>query len=214
MKTILVPAGGSDSDSGIFETALAAARPLGAHLDFYHVKIDAGEALVNTPHAGFAMGPALRSTLNQLQTDAQARLSAARDHVEQFCTQHVIPILDRPNGRGEVSASWSEESGDSTPLIVRRARHSDLVVVGRRRNRNQLADDLLERLLIRSGRPIMVAPSAVAQSLIGTAMICWKECAEAAHAVTAAMPLLRHASQVVIVAVSEDDDHTALAAVD
>ena len=214
MKTILVPAGGGDSDSGIFETALAAARPLAAHLDFYHVKIEAGEAAINTPHAGFVMGRAVNNTLDRLHADTQSRFKAARDHVEEFCRKYDIPMLDRPNGRTEVSASWTDESGDSTPLIIRRARHSDLVVAGRRRSRNHLPDDLLERLLIKSGRPILVAPSSAAQSLTGTAMVCWKECAEAAHAVTAAMPLLRHAGQVVIVAVSEDDDYSALASVD
>lgn len=35
-KTIFVPTSGSDTDYGVFATALAVARPLAAHLDFYH----------------------------------------------------------------------------------------------------------------------------------------------------------------------------------
>lgn len=42
IKTILVPASGTETDLMIFETALAFARPLNAHLDFYHVRITAG----------------------------------------------------------------------------------------------------------------------------------------------------------------------------
>jgi len=34
MKTILVLTGGSHPDHVVFETALAVARPLGAHIDF------------------------------------------------------------------------------------------------------------------------------------------------------------------------------------
>ncbi len=215
MKTILVPAGGSDSDNRIFATALAAARPLAAHLDFFHVKVDAGEAAANTRHAGFAMGTAILNTLEQLQTDANTRLGAARYHVEEFCRQHGIAMVERPDARNEVSAGWFEEAGESVPLIVRRARHSDLVVVGRRSSGgNMLPDDLLERLLIRSGRPVLVAPPHAAESLSGTVLVCWKECAEAAHALTAAMPLLRHAAEVVLVSVSEDDDHDALLELD
>jgi hypothetical protein len=41
IKTILVPATGSDTDSGVFASALAVARPFGAHIDFLHVRIDA-----------------------------------------------------------------------------------------------------------------------------------------------------------------------------
>ena len=214
MKTILVPAGGSDSDLGIFETALAAARPFAAHLDFYHVKVDAGEAVVNTTHAGFAMGPGLQNTLELLHSDAEARAAAARAHVEQFCTQNNIPMRERPSVRKEVSGFWTEEAGESVPLFIRRARYSDLVVMGRRRSRNQLPENLLERLLLRSGRPILVAPARARPTLLGTAMICWKESAEAVRAVAAAIPLLRNAEQVLIVGVSEANDADTLAAVD
>jgi hypothetical protein len=46
MKTILVLSGGSDSDSSVFETALAAAQPLGAHLRFVHIRIGSGRAVI------------------------------------------------------------------------------------------------------------------------------------------------------------------------
>jgi len=214
MRKILVLAGGSDSDNGSFETALSAAKSLAAHLDFYHIKVASGEAAVNTPHAGFAMGAGLYNTLDQLHVDAQARLIAARDHVEKFCSRHQIPMCDRPHMRAEVSACWCEEAGESMPSIIRRARYSDLVVVGRKKYRDLLPNDLLEQLLLKSGRPILVAPSRATGTLIGTVMVCWKECAEAAHAVTAAMPLLRRAGKVLVVSVSENDDDGALAAAD
>jgi nucleotide-binding universal stress UspA family protein len=206
VKTILVPAGGGESDEGVFETALAAAKPLAAHLDFFHVKVGAGEAVANTPHADFAMGPGLWSTLDQVWTAAVARAVAARHHVEDFCRRHGIAMLDRPGAREAISASWSEAAGESMPLLIRRARHSDLVVVGRPTRRGQLPGDLLERLLLQSGRPILVAPSNPAPMLTGTSMVCWKECVEAAHAVTAAMPLLRQMKRVLIVSVAEKDD--------
>ena len=54
IKTILVPASGSDTDAVVFETALAAARPSRAHLDFLHLRVSSGAALQYTPHVGFA----------------------------------------------------------------------------------------------------------------------------------------------------------------
>ena len=45
IRTILVPTSGSETDAVVFETALAAARPCQAHLEFFHVRVSAGEAL-------------------------------------------------------------------------------------------------------------------------------------------------------------------------
>ena len=40
IKTILVRATGSDTDAGVFASALTVARPFGAHLAFLHISID------------------------------------------------------------------------------------------------------------------------------------------------------------------------------
>ncbi len=205
IKTILVPAAGSDTDYGVFETALAVARPLAAHLEFYHLIVDAIEAASNMPHAGFTMGAGLVSDLAALRAGEQARLLAARDHFEAFCRQSGIAIYDRPQDFSEVSANWSEESGDSLSRIMHRARCSDLVVVGRKKYQNHLPENLIDRLLLESGRPILLAPSQTVRNFSGTVMVCWKECRESAHAIAAAMPLLQAARRVFIVSVSEED---------
>jgi hypothetical protein len=41
IKSILAPATGNDTDAEVFTSALAVARPLGAHIDFLHVRLDA-----------------------------------------------------------------------------------------------------------------------------------------------------------------------------
>lgn len=52
IKTILVPATGSDADNAVFASALAVARPFSAHLDFLHVRIDAASmAVTMSPRA-------------------------------------------------------------------------------------------------------------------------------------------------------------------
>ncbi len=214
IKTILVPAGGSDSDYCIFETALALASPLAAHLEFYHVVVDALEAATHMPHAGFAMGAGLANSLSELRASEQTRLLAARDHVEIFCRKNGIVMCGKPQARSEVSARWCEESGDSLSRIMHRVRCSDLVVMGRSKHCNHLPENLLDRLLLESGRPILLAPSQNDRKVYDTIMVCWKECREAVHAITAAMPLLRRALQVVIVTVSEDGDDEGIAAAD
>lgn len=213
MRTIMVPARGSEAEESVFETALAAAKPLDAHLDFYHIKMDVGEAAANAPYVGFAMGSGLAHALDELQAEQNTRSFAARDHVAKFCRRHGVPLLERSQKGQALSASWSEESGELLPLIMARARHSDLVVLGRPRPGERLPADLPERLLLESGRPILLAPSRAVDTLTGTIMVCWKECREAAHALTAAMPLIRRATRVVLASVVENDAEDTIVAV-
>lgn len=56
MKNILVLSGGGNSDESVFATAYAVAQPLGAHLDFFHVRLEPGEAASWEPHSEFLRG--------------------------------------------------------------------------------------------------------------------------------------------------------------
>src|SRR5258707_11460148 len=70
MKNILVLAGGGDNDEAVFATALAAAQPFHAHLEFLHVQIGPGEAAAWEPHSELLRGSAIRETMQRLRTEA------------------------------------------------------------------------------------------------------------------------------------------------
>jgi nucleotide-binding universal stress UspA family protein len=209
MKSFLIPIGGSDTDSSLFETALAAARPFSSHLNFLHVHIGPGEAALHSPHTGFAMGPALSSALQELDTKAQTRSELAAQHFGEFCAKAMVEIRDAPERTDAVTASWREEDGSALPRILFHARHHDLVVVGRAKSANGLPADFLEQLLVGCGRPVLIAGPSAAPAFAGTIMVCWKESPEAARAVNAAMPFLRHARRVVVASIAENGDSTA-----
>ena len=202
MKSLLVPIGGSQSDDLVFETALAAARPFEAHLQFLHVRVGLGAAARCTPHVDFASGAALRDAMDQLDNQRASRSAGAARHIEEFCARSKVPLWDSPGLRG-VTASWREEEGDALGRILFHARHNDLIVVGRTRKPNGLPPDFLELLLLKSGRPVLITGSAAPMVLTGTIMVCWKESADAARAVTAALPLLARAERVVLATVAE-----------
>jgi len=157
MKNILVLAGGGDNDEAVFATALAAAQPFHAHLEFLHVQIGPGEAAAWEPHAEFLRGPAIRETIQRLRTEAVMRTASAKSHFEQFCDVHKIVVSDQPLGIA-VSANWREEIGDAERRLMFSARHHDLVVLGRRTGLNGLPPDLIERILLGCGRPLLIAP--------------------------------------------------------
>ena len=164
MKSVLVPIGGSDTDASLFETALAAARPFSSHLNFLHIHVGPGQAAANTPHAEFAMGPALSNALRDFEAQAKARSAAAAQHFRDFCLRSSVEICDVPASAKGVTASWQAEGGHALRRIMFHARHNDLVVVGRAKTANGLPADFLEELLLGCGRPVLIASSAPART--------------------------------------------------
>jgi len=205
MKTILTFVGGGDRDQVILQTALAAAIPLSAHLDLLHVHVPATQAARHS-RAEFASGDALRNALQRLETDANAFSDLAAANVRAFCASAQIAMCDVPTGVRSVTASFREEHSNALERLTFHARHSDLVVMGRVRQKQGLAPDTLEHLVLNCGRPILVAATAAPQTLTDTIMVCWKECSNAARAVAAATPILAKAKRVVLVSVAERDD--------
>jgi nucleotide-binding universal stress UspA family protein len=205
MKTILVLVGGSDRDQVVLQTALAAALPFSAHLEFLHIHVSSGQA-ARYSGAEFARGPALRNALEQLENKAKSFSEIAADHVRDFCAHAMIEICDTPAKAQKVTASFREETDNAQARLTFHARHNDLIVMGRSKQTQGLAPDTLERLVLSCGRPMLVAASAPPQQLTGTVMVCWKESDNAARAVAAATPIMSKAKRVVFASVMERDD--------
>ena len=201
-KTILVPVSGSRTDDAVFATALALARPFGAHLQFLHVRLTPATAARAVPQFAFCRGAAISHELDRLQSLIDELATSARQHVDDFCKAQDVAFRDRPSPEGRVTAGWLEELDQPTAHFLFHARHSDLVVLGRRACRDHLPTGLLEDVLVQGGRPIVIAPEAAPHGF-GTVAVGWKETPEAARAVAAALPLLRQAAQVFLLGIAE-----------
>jgi nucleotide-binding universal stress UspA family protein len=204
IATILVPVGGAESDQVVFDTAFAVATALNAHLDFVHVRIGAVEAALHTPHVGFAMGGALANALKDLAWRSEDRAEAGLQNVRAFCAAHGIVMVDKPYASRVVTARWREEDGDALHRLLSASWHNDLAVMARAAKPDGLPAKRLEKLLLESGRPIIIVPSDRPLKKLGTTMVCWRETSDAARAVSAAMPLLVKAQRVIVVSVTED----------
>ncbi|HWG71192.1 MAG TPA: universal stress protein [Steroidobacteraceae bacterium] len=209
IKTILVPASGSDTDDRVFATVLALARPLGAHLRFFHLRLSAYEAAVRSRHVEFCVGPAINDALRHLEERDNDLSATATKHVNDFCAANDIPLRSSPGKSIAVSAQLLQETDHAESRFVSHSRHSDLIVMGRPRHRDLMPSNLIQELLLVSGRPMVIAADSSAAAHIGTIVIGWKESPEAVRSVSAAMPLLKVAGKVVIVHVAETDDAAA-----
>lgn len=206
---ILVPASGSSTDDAVFATALAAARPLAAHLRFYHVRLSETEAAVRAPHVDFCVGAALPAALRMLREAERELSQAAADHVKSFCSRHSVPLCETAGRSQTVSASYLEELGHPGERLMQRARHSDLIVLGRAAHGDYLPPLLMEDILLGSGRPMLLAPDFMPATVTRHIVVGWKETPEAARALGAAMPLLEAAGQVTLLHALERQEHDA-----
>src|ERR1700726_2139126 len=76
IKTILVPATGSDTDDAVFMSALAVARAFEAHIDFLHVRVDAGAMAAAMASDG--SGAMITGLVDRIEQEADEREEKAK----------------------------------------------------------------------------------------------------------------------------------------
>lgn len=204
IKTLFVPASGSDTDMRVFATALAIAKPFGAHMRFLHVHLAPGEAAIRAPHVEWARGPAIADALEGLRRETDSLAAKALEQCTEFCEARTIRMHAGPAGPSGISASWTQEAGSALNNLTLHARHSDVTVLGRPHNRDYMPPALIASILMGSGRPVILAPEKAPPEAINTVVVGWKETPEAARALAASLPLLRQAQRVVLLSVEEE----------
>lgn len=137
------------------------------------------------------MGPSLAATLVEID--------------EERCNQ-VRKAFDTAMAAPGPAASWAQT--DEVPTagaFAQQAFYADLLVLGQHDPADEGARcvpaDFVPGVLLESGRPALVLPRAGTFPAIGRHVaVAWKESAEAAHALHAAMPLLQQATRVHVLA--------------
>lgn len=204
MKTILTFVGGGERDIVILKTALSAAIPLSAHLDFLHAHVPPTLALRHA-NLDYAMGDGLKKALVRLDVNADTFSRLAAENVRAFCASATIEMCDGPTETQNVTARFFEEASNELECLSAHASQRDMVVMGRLRQKQGLAPDTLEHMVRNSRRPVLAAATEPPRTLTDTVMVCWKDARNTAAAVTAAAPLLVKARRVLFVSVAKRD---------
>jgi nucleotide-binding universal stress UspA family protein len=203
IKTILVPATGSDSDTAVFASALAVARAFAAHLEFLHVRPDA-EAMAVAMASDGGGATMVGGLIDRLEEEADEREEKANRLFQSFCEREGLALRDAPPGPQGPSARWLREIGAEPYWVAEHGRAADLLVIGRPGEDEGVSLDTIEGALIDSGRPLLIPPTAPLTALPETVAIAWKATPQAARALTAASPFLSMAKQIVVLTVVED----------
>jgi nucleotide-binding universal stress UspA family protein len=120
------------------------------------------------------------------------RFQERKDQEARAAFDKVVPSLGRP-------VEWRAESGDPASVVNEQARYADLVILGQYDDsqQNDTTPDFIGRVIMGSGRPVLVIPYAGEFETIGRRpMVAWNASREAGRAVSSSMPLLRRADEV------------------
>jgi nucleotide-binding universal stress UspA family protein len=112
-----------------------------------------------------------------------------------------VPIGPITPGYNGPSASWREEDGRQNAVVGMSGRVYDLILVEQPEKLASIAEATLEDALFESGRPVMMVPKTIGANLGDTIAIAWNGSTETALTVALAMPFLKQAKHVVVVAV-------------
>lgn len=208
-KTILAPMLFEDTARIVAEAAMVIAgaergHVIGKHIRQiqYHYPPMAYSTMLAVPPRGFDQ--ALREA-SRVFAEAQKALF---DEICDEAGAHRVSLAEAPRKRGR-TASWSDETGNVPESLGRAARVCDLSIAaipGKQGGGKQI--DIIENLLVSSGKPVLLVPDSGLSAYPESVMICWDGSRSAARAMDAALPFLNAARAIRLLTLKNVDADT------
>ncbi|MBE0622113.1 MAG: universal stress protein [Burkholderiales bacterium] len=186
-KTILVHIDSGKRCPVRVEVAIRLAQQHDAHL----VALNALPPFEPPGYVMAEMGPAILDTQKHAAAAEMARTE------REFNNQ--------ASAAGLRNVEWRTAIDDPVDAMTLHARYADLVVIGQtdRADGSNMAANFPERLVLSAGRPVLILPSVGSFATIGKRiLVAWNATREATRALTDAIPMLRLAETVNVMAVN------------
>jgi nucleotide-binding universal stress UspA family protein len=208
IKRILVPLPGSASHTGQIETALSAAKALGAHVQALFISQPPPDTRSGVTRGSLSLTEMGRTvtaaSVNWYAEERERNTRDAREVFAQACAVVGIPMLsanDEPDS--PLAASWRAAEGSYVEIAVQRAAAFDLIVAASATVMESLMA-IAEQSLLQTRRPVLLAPARPQSDLTDSVMIAWDESSECLQAVSAAVPFMQLAKSVRVISVDRD----------
>ncbi len=176
--------------AAVLEAARLVARAFDSYMEGFAVRPSLATYMTVEPVSSLAISGAFEGdTANQ-----------ARDEFKSFMETHAVPQGVREPA--VFSYGWPREEAAEDSFIGNRGRVFDLIVLGRPGPEPQNPRmPPLETALFDSGRPVLVVPPSVPQTLARNVLVAWNGSTEQARTNAFAIPLLRLADKVTVLTV-------------
>lgn len=202
IRKLLLPLTGTRDGEAALATALIVARAWNAHVLALHVRVDSRDV---APLAGEGLsGAMIEEMMEATEAESGARAKAVRAMFESFVASHAIRLGEPAPGEHVPTASFATITGREEDLVAQQARLADLTVVPHLETSEDVSSsDALHAVLFDSGRPVLIAPRNPPATVGSRICLAWNGTAESASAVLVALPWMKRAGAVRILAADE-----------
>ena len=201
LRSILVPVRGDGKGKGVLDHALSLAKRHSAHLEVLHCRPKPEDMIPYGVPIPASLRKSIVSSAGGLADEEESKV---RKLFDDYCAERGIPEVDAfPWPQDQVSATWREATGKQANVIGLRGRLADLIAVPQPDHEQNLGLNTLQAALMESGKLVLMCPANSAGEVGAKVAIAWNGSGEAARAMTAALPILKKADSVVLLAPSE-----------
>jgi nucleotide-binding universal stress UspA family protein len=199
MSVILVPTADRPECVFALDAAFRLAEVLDANVAGCHVRPQRGEPWADTA------APRRVTHVESAESTKPIDNAGARRLFAEAARSHGFAVTRRFAARHRKRAVWHELVGSPARALGIAGPVADLSVVSRPKPQGGRARAFLLAALLDTGRPVLVLPQRSVRRLTKRVVIAWNQSAEAAAAVTAAVPLLKLTERVVIVSAGPEN---------
>jgi nucleotide-binding universal stress UspA family protein len=199
IRKILLPLTGTAAGEAALATALMIARRWNGHVLALHVRVDSRDV---APLAGEGLsGAMIEEMMSATEKESAERAHAVHSMFDQFVSRHNVVVQEAHGVLDHPTAGFAAVTGREEDIVAQQARLADLTVVPHPDSGDEVSSsDALHAVLFDSGRPVLIAPRSVPQSIGARVCVAWNGTAESASSVTAAMDWMHRADGVAILA--------------
>lgn len=185
-RNILVHVDDSKACPARIELAANIAAEHGAHLCGLYT----AQPMYIPPYIAAEVGPDLYDVQRKAAKESAARAETAFNEI---------------TGKAGIETEWRFGEGYPADVVALHARYVDLTIVGQGDPEDDGSVNLADRLVLSTGRPILVVPYAGTYPHVGDrVVVAWNAAREAARAVNDAMPILENADKVTVLAINPE----------
>ncbi len=218
LKSLLVPYFGQPEEHRMIDFVCSIAPEMGTHISVVYMSRILKELGVEQ-RKGYQLrykSEGFKSAMVYLDELYQSQLKSDADNVRIVIAKRFedenIPEFQAgdPMGVDSINYSWDQSlamNADMSVVLTNRAIVSDLVVISASALEVGGQRDPLMEVIRDSGRPLIIVPSGKGISVSGPRRIIigWKKTAHTVRAMTAALPLLRAAHEVLVLEIAESN---------
>ena len=189
-KTILVHTDCGERTAVCIEVAIRMSMQHGAHLVALYT-----QEPFNVPAYLLQAEQKIIETQKKFAAEEMARVKAV--------------FNNQASSMGFKNTEWRSTLGFPVDAVAKQARYADLVIVGQpdSSDRSNGTKNFVAQLVIAAGRPVLILPYAGSFLNIGSRiLVAWNASREATRAITDALPLLKRADSVDLIALSSKHD--------